>query len=91
MKQEQYSINTGAYYYSENNNCLIASSKALQTELFGSQNSLNMTDYCFFTQTAPESSDATYIASACRLSNNSDCFTLDNLNNKAVIGTELSW
>jgi Tfp pilus assembly protein PilE len=90
MKQEQFSINTGAYYISANS-CSISTSTDVQTQLFGSQKSLSMTDYCYFTQTAPDGSDASYVASACQLLSTGDCFTLDNLNNKGVVGTKLSW
>ncbi len=89
MKQEQFNFNTGAYHISEDT-CSVAVSTNIQTTLFGSQNSLSMTEYCYKITAAAAGSDADYLASACQLTNNGNCFTLDNLNNKGSTGT-LSW
>ena len=89
MKQEQFNFNTGSYHISENT-CSVAVSTDIQTALFGSQNSLSMTEYCYFIKAAAEGENGDYLASACQLTSNGNCFTLDNLNNKGSTGT-LSW
>ena len=89
MKQEQFNFNTGAYHISADV-CSVAESTNIQTTLFGSQNSLSMTEYCYKITAAEAGTDGDYLASACQLTNNGNCFTLDNLNNKGSSGT-LSW
>ena len=89
MKQEQFNFNTGEYHISENA-CSVAVSTDIQTALFGAQSSLSMTEYCYFITAAAEGENGDYLASACQLTNNGNCFTLDNLNNKGSSGS-LSW
>jgi Tfp pilus assembly protein PilE len=90
MKQEQYIFANDAYYDSADT-CTIAISTTLQTELFGSQNSLSMTDYCYYIGPLV-GANAAYTAYACQLGNTGECFTLDNLNVKGSTGSSgLSW
>jgi len=81
MKQEQYKINTGGYYISANNTCNNAGSSAVQTALFGNLKGMSTEYWCYYTEVANTSG---FIASACDISATSDCYTLDNLNNKSA-------
>ena len=79
MKQEQYKINEGVYFTQNDASCNNAVTDALQTALFGLMQGMSTQYYCYNAVETPTG----YTASACDRSNPTDCYTIDNLNNKS--------